>query len=631
MNTHARSGLRRAARIAITAVLFFSCATLAAPAPQALLQNATRVPDLQERLPAPALSNSAVVGELTPGLFAASSIAITLADGRRLVAARQREVGGASGSRSWVGHFPEALGSVFVLTEHRGSISGFFQHEDALYEIAPSRSSAGRHVVYRVDESRLPPMSESPSIEVGDDEDTIGASADATATASATGTVVDVMILYTPASRVRYGQANLEARILSAVAGANQAYLNSSIDLQINVVHLAEVSYTETGNMGDALAALQGTSDGKMDEVHRWRDQYGADLVSLINEDSNICGKANTMKNVSTYFAPYAFSVVGSGCLSNLSLQHELGHNMGNQHDRDSATNLGAYEYSYGFRRCVSDGSGFRTVMAYACSGASRVNYFSNPYVTYGGYATGVAYESSASGSADNARSMRSTMPVVSAFRGAGGTSGTTTVPAAPGAAAATAVSEQRIDLRWSDQSSNESGFRIERSSNGVDWSEIAQVAANVTSYASTGLSASTVYYFRVRAWNSAGNSAYSGIASATTWAAAPPPPAAPTSVATTVASSEVTVAWTDAAYNESGFEVLRETYNSRKGTWGGATILSAPVPDLTSLADSPGSGTFRYSVRSYNSGGKSSWAGPVSVTVASSTKSKKGGGPRPR
>jgi len=603
--------------LCVSAVLFIVPEiAAAAPAPVAIMQTTTRIPALD--LPDEAVANSAVVGQLTPGLLAAASIAVTLEDGQTIVARRQRDVSEALGSKSWVGTFDYAPGSQMVLTQYRGTVTGTLQYGAAIYELVPETGGGSAHVLYRVDESRLPPMSEPVVVEGGD---TLAATTDATsATGDATGIVVDLMIVYTPASRSKYGLASLESQVLGAVSGANQAYLNSNIDLSLNVVYLGEVSYTETGDMTQALSALQSTSDGKMDEVHRLRDQYGADLVMLIDEDSNWCGYAYTMKTISTSFAPYGFSVVRSGCLSNLSLPHELGHNMGSQHDRDSASNTGAYAYSYAYRRCVSDGTGFRTVMAYPCSGANRVLYFSDPYVTYNGYPTGIAYETDASTSAENARSMRNTMSTVAALRSAAGSTTTPTVPTAPGSLAAGSVSDQRIDLSWSDLSDNESGFRIERSANGVDFSEIAQVGSNVKSYADTGLSASTWYYYRLRAWNSVGASAYSNVASASTQAPASPPPAAPSSVAASTSGSDVVVTWTDMANNESGFEVEREKYNSRKGTWSSAVILTLPGSNQTSFVDSPGSGTFRYNVRSYNTGGSSSWSGPATASVAGST-----------
>ncbi|MCM3873211.1 MAG: PA14 domain-containing protein [Pyrinomonadaceae bacterium] len=91
------------------------------------------------------------------------------------------------------------------------------------------------------------------------------------------------------------------------------------------------------------------------------------------------------------------------------------------------------------------------------------------------------------------------------------------TVPSAPSNLTANAVSSSQINLAWTDNANNETGFRIERSTNGATFTEIATVPANATSYNSTGLAGSTTYFYRVRATNSAGNSAYSNTASATT------------------------------------------------------------------------------------------------------------------
>jgi len=102
-----------------------------------------------------------------------------------------------------------------------------------------------------------------------------------------------------------------------------------------------------------------------------------------------------------------------------------------------------------------------------------------------------------------------------SAYYPLGGTP--TNPPAAPGNLTATAVSSSEIDLAWLDNSSDETGFDIERSLDGTNFSWIASVGADTTSYPDTGLSAATTYYYQVAATNGAGSSGYSNIASATT------------------------------------------------------------------------------------------------------------------
>lgn len=97
-------------------------------------------------------------------------------------------------------------------------------------------------------------------------------------------------------------------------------------------------------------------------------------------------------------------------------------------------------------------------------------------------------------------------------------TSTSTAPPAAPTDLVAGVASATSVGLEWTDNSNNESGFAIERGTDGTTFTEIATVGSNVTSYTSGGLASGTRYHFRVRAFNTAGNttSAYSNVASAT-------------------------------------------------------------------------------------------------------------------
>jgi hypothetical protein len=91
-------------------------------------------------------------------------------------------------------------------------------------------------------------------------------------------------------------------------------------------------------------------------------------------------------------------------------------------------------------------------------------------------------------------------------------------VPPAPSALTTSAVSSSAVDLAWSDNSSNESSFTVERSLDGATWSVVTSaLPAGTTSYRDTGLSASTAYSYRVKATNAAGSSSYSNVATATT------------------------------------------------------------------------------------------------------------------
>lgn len=103
-------------------------------------------------------------------------------------------------------------------------------------------------------------------------------------------------------------------------------------------------------------------------------------------------------------------------------------------------------------------------------------------------------------------------------------------IPAAPSGLAATAISTTRIDLRWVDNSSEETGFAIERSvDGGSTFAQVAVVGGNVTSYSNTGLSPGTTYVYRIRATSAAGMSSPSPASSARTPAStAGPADAAP-------------------------------------------------------------------------------------------------------
>jgi hypothetical protein len=92
-----------------------------------------------------------------------------------------------------------------------------------------------------------------------------------------------------------------------------------------------------------------------------------------------------------------------------------------------------------------------------------------------------------------------------------------TSTPIGPSGLTVSAVSQTQIDLTWIDNSSNEDGFQIERSSNGSTWTQIAAIGPNLHNYSSTGLAPNKTYYYRVRAYNVLGASGYSNTASTKT------------------------------------------------------------------------------------------------------------------
>ena len=80
--------------------------------------------------------------------------------------------------------------------------------------------------------------------------------------------------------------------------------------------------------------------------------------------------------------------------------------------------------------------------------------------------------------------------------------------PRRPGGISGSAASSNQVNLSWTDDSSDEQGFRIERSQAGGAFVQIASLGAGATSYSDTSVSPGTTYTYRVIAWNSIGSSA---------------------------------------------------------------------------------------------------------------------------
>ncbi len=185
-------------------------------------------------------------------------------------------------------------------------------------------------------------------------------------------------------------------------------------------------------------------------------------------------------------------------------------------------------------------------------------------------------------------------------------TSGTS-LPAAPSGLTAAANGWSKINLAWTDNSNNETGFEVYRSAtSGGTYQIVGTVAANIKAYTDTALNQTTIYYYRVRAIGTYGESAMSNTANATT-GAKPVPPAAPTGfLATALSTTVVKLQWTDASNNESGFEVYRSLNDENN-----YSLLKTTAANTVTVNDSTlAANTIAwYRVRSIGEGGPSAYA----------------------
>jgi hypothetical protein len=201
--------------------------------------------------------------------------------------------------------------------------------------------------------------------------------------------------------------------------------------------------------------------------------------------------------------------------------------------------------------------------------------------------------------------------------------------PTAPTVLTATATSATAINLAWTDNANNESGFAIERALGAGAFAQIASVGADAVTYTDSGLAAATAYSYRVRAYNAGGYSAYTNTATATTQAGGVTPPTAPTGLtATVVSATAINLAWTDASTTETGFKVERQTGTGAFGQIGtvAANVVTYADTGLTAAT------AYTYQVRAYNSGGDSAYSSTASATTQAlppSTGAGSGCGPR--
>ena len=319
----------------------------------------------------------------------------------------------------------------FTLVVNGRVVIGTVRTPDAVYTIRTAGD--GTYVIRQIDESSLPPLGEplEPPLSPLSPRD---APADADDVPSDDGSEIDVMVVYTPLAKHREGgRAAIEALIDLFVAETNQANANSGVIHRIKLVFREEVDYTEDGDSYIALDRLRNGSDGYMDHVHERRDMYGADLVHIVvGRSVNVGGLASLIRSESSADGEaLGFGLTLSMC-GGLCFAHELGHNMGLNHDRyELGVPRTGSHYGYVNQRMFAPGAPvstrWRTIMAYnlQCGEVAEyycewIGYFSNPENNYNGDPMGVPADhpsTGVDGPADAVKTLNERREITANFR----------------------------------------------------------------------------------------------------------------------------------------------------------------------------------------------------------------------
>lgn len=381
--------------------------------------------------------------KVSSSLFNSKGLSLALPGGKKAYFDCHTGMGLASAAGSGISamHGSDGLSQISAVTDKSGVIAGSVVDPEAGMVHQFSGEEGGELSFLSTPSDNFPeegePLADSEApfdvdvaaaAEMDGEDAEEGLAGDDAAHASAAESVMGVMVVWTKHAECRNAgrargcrltastRSRMAARINLAVEETNKGYKSSQVQAQLRLVHSRrEDRYSEATSdaFGKALNAVTSTSDGNMDEVHAERKKYGADLVALIIDDPKLCGLAWLGPRKSRMF-----SVTAWNCATGYySFGHEIGHNLGCNHDLGTKNACKGSKYNYGYR---DPKARFRTIMGYSCktgqcdkmpkNGCTRVNWWSNPSVTYNGMTTGIRNK------ADNARQINDVRATVAKY-----------------------------------------------------------------------------------------------------------------------------------------------------------------------------------------------------------------------
>ena len=172
------------------------------------------------------------------------------------------------------------------------------------------------------------------------------------------------------------------------------------------------------------------------------------------------------------------------------------------------------------------------------------------------------------------------------------------------------------MTLNWVDNSSNETGYQVYMSTDNTTFNLVTTTAANTTSYAATGLSTFTLYYWKIAAVSGATTSAFTTVSSLSTLDTTPIAPTWAASPITNPTTAGMTLNWIDNSSNETGFEIYRSTDNITftkiATTAANATSYSASGLSISTL--------YYWKVDAVNSGGPSAQTTATNLSTSATS-----------
>ena len=365
------TGTNNVAGGAVDTSLLFERSLADRKALQELASRPETYPSLSAMLNAPS-SQGAWLVNIKPALVEAanSELAVMLPEGDivRFNLKRSSDVAGMSG---WVGDVasdrkqryasPEEVDfdpfNWISLVRDGDQVVGEIHVKGRLFRLEPIGS--GQHVLLKVDESRMPPEGDpilpsgsNPVVGVGKS----GKSAHST---------IRVMFVTTNERRARSPQ--YRAELVQALQTANQNLINSRVPITYELADVFDVDYSQgTKSQWTMLQEMADTRSALGSQVHAKREKSLADLVSLYNTESSICGNAYGWSNKNTGFNTISCTV---------ALAHELGHNLGGGHGLEGTDPTKSY--NHGYRHYAPN---FHTIQV---TSHGAVPYFSNPRLQY--------------------------------------------------------------------------------------------------------------------------------------------------------------------------------------------------------------------------------------------------------